>query len=97
MIDGIFGTGIKLPLSSNIAYLLSYTKKLIRESQNKKYVVAVDCPSGVNCDTGEVALETIQADITCTMAGMKIGLITFPAANMAGEIRFVSIGSYRKP
>jgi ADP-dependent NAD(P)H-hydrate dehydratase / NAD(P)H-hydrate epimerase len=93
LIDGIFGTGIKLPLSSSIVGLLSYTNKLIKESQNKKYVVAVDCPSGVNCDTGEVAMETIQADITCTMAGMKLGLIKFPAAIMAGEIRFVSIGS----
>jgi NAD(P)H-hydrate epimerase len=93
LIDGIFGTGIKLPLMGKISDLLSCIKKLIRVSQNKKCVVAVDCPSGVNCDTGEIALETIQADITCTMAGMKLGLIKFPAANMAGEVRFVSIGS----
>jgi NAD(P)H-hydrate epimerase len=92
LIDGIFGTGIKLPLSGEIVNLLSYIKGLLNGSQNKVYVIAVDCPSGVDCDTGEVAPETIQADITCTMAGLKHGLIKFPAASMVGEIRFVSIG-----
>ena len=93
LIDGIFGTGIKLPLSDEVANLLSYTKKLIKQSPNKIYVVAVDCPSGVDCDSGEVAPETIPADITCTMAGMKLGLIKFPAASLTGEVQVVSIGN----
>ena len=92
LIDGIFGTGIKLPLNGEIVNLLSYVKKLLYGSQNKVYIVAVDCPSGVDCDTGDVAPETIQADITCTMAGLKHGLIKFPAASMVGGVRFVRIG-----
>ena len=92
LIDGILGIGIKLPLKEDIVRLLHIVKShLITESKNL-HVVAVDCPSGVDCDTGEAADETIPADITVTMAGVKSGLIKFPAARFSGEIRAVSIG-----
>ena len=93
LIDGIFGTGIKLPLKDDIARILSVvnTKNIL--SAKTLHIVAVDCPSGVDCDTGEAAIETIPAEITVTMAGMKTGLIKFPAANLTGEIRIASIGS----
>jgi len=92
LIDGIFGTGIKLPLTDDIVRILSVvnTKNM---SAKTLHIVAVDCPSGVDCDTGEAAIETIHAEITVTMAGMKTGLIKFPAANLTGEIRIASIGS----
>ena len=92
LIDGIFGTGIKLPLTDDIVRILSVvnTKNMFAKTL---HIVAVDCPSGVDCDTGEAAIETIHAEITVTMAGMKTGLIKFPAANLTGEIRIASIGS----
>jgi NAD(P)H-hydrate epimerase len=93
VIDGIFGTGIKLPLSGETARVLDFIKNRISSKTNKIHVVAVDCPSGVDCDTGEVSQETIPADMTVTMAGLKIGLIKFPAANITGELKIASIGS----
>jgi NAD(P)H-hydrate epimerase len=57
------------------------------------HVVAVDCPSGVDCETGAIADSTIPAEITVTMAGIKAGLIRFPAAKMTGILRITSIGS----
>ena len=54
-------------------------------STKKIHVVAVDCPSGVDCETGEAADETIPAEMTVTMAGVKNGLIKFPAAKLTGE------------
>jgi hydroxyethylthiazole kinase-like uncharacterized protein yjeF len=54
--------------------------------------VAVDCPSGVDCDSGEAAEETIPAEMTVTMAGFKTGLIRFPAAKLAGDLRIAGIG-----
>jgi hydroxyethylthiazole kinase-like uncharacterized protein yjeF len=93
LIDGIFGTGIKLPLKGDIVKILSFVRDQIEAKENKLHIVAVDCPSGVDCDTGEVAPETIPAEITITMAGMKVGLIRFPAAIVSGEIRFASIGN----
>ncbi len=96
LIDGVLGTGIKLPLKSDIANVLSFVKTHKEEYNNKIRIVAVDCPSGVDCDTGEVADETIPAELTVTMAGMKLGLIKFPAASLTGEIRYASIGSIDK-
>jgi len=92
LIDGVLGTGIKLPLKGEIAKILLYTKSHLPETSGDLHVVAVDCPSGVDCDTGEVARESIPAEITVSMAGAKAGLIRFPAANITGELRFASIG-----
>jgi NAD(P)H-hydrate epimerase len=96
LMDGVLGTGAKLPLKGEITRVLSFINTKYKESTHKLHVVAVDCPSGVDCDTGEIAAETIPAEITVTMAGMKMGLIKFPAASMTGEIRFASIGSIEK-
>ena len=72
--------------------ILSFVKKSIEGQPDKIHVVAVDCPSGVDCETGEAADETIPAEITVTMAGIKSGLIKFPAAKLSGELRIASIG-----
>jgi NAD(P)H-hydrate epimerase len=92
LVDGVFGTGIKLPLKDDIAGILRFVKRKIESNPEKIHVVAVDCPSGVDCETGEVADETIPAEITVTMAGVKTGLIRFPAAKFTGELRIASIG-----
>ena len=55
-------------------------------------VLAVDCPSGLNCDTGEIDSNTIKADETITFIGAKTGLITFPAASSVGNLSVSNIG-----
>jgi hydroxyethylthiazole kinase-like uncharacterized protein yjeF len=96
LIDGVFGTGIKLPLKDDIASILKFVKNNIESKLDKIHVVAVDCPSGVDCETGDVAPETIPAEITITMAGVKTGLIRFPAAKLTGELRIANIGPIDK-
>lgn len=91
-LDGVFGTGIKLPLKDNMAGILGFARNKIKENPEKVHVVAVDCPSGVDCDTGEAANETIPAEMTVTMAGVKTGLLKFPAAKLTGRLRIVTIG-----
>jgi ADP-dependent NAD(P)H-hydrate dehydratase / NAD(P)H-hydrate epimerase len=93
LIDGIFGTGIKLPLKKEIASILAFINKSISSRSEGIHVVAVDCPSGVDCETGESAAETIPAEMTVTMAGIKSGLLKFPAAKLSGVLRIASIGS----
>ncbi len=93
LLDGIFGTGVKLPLKEETAKILQFIKSNIGVSKDKIHVVAVDCPSGVDCETGEADGATIPAELTITMAGIKNGLIRFPAAKLVGEIRIASIGS----
>ena len=90
LLDGVLGTGVHLPLRGNIPDILGR----IRENVIDKdiHVVAIDCPSGVDCDTGDAAEECIPAEITATMAAIKQGLLRFPAYNYVGEIQVVDIG-----
>lgn len=55
-------------------------------------VVAVDLPSGVEADTGEVRGEALRADATVTFGTYKPGLLIDPAREYAGMVRFVGIG-----
>jgi NAD(P)H-hydrate epimerase len=92
LLDGVLGTGIKLPLRGKIAELLETTRSLLEGIEDPPEVVAVDCPSGVDSDSGEVAPECICADLTVTMAAVKSGLLKFPAYNTVGKLRLVGIG-----
>lgn len=92
LLDGILGTGIKLPLRGKVAEVLGFIKNALDVQPRSGTVVAVDCPSGVDCASGEAAAEAIAADLTVTMAAAKIGLLMFPANNYIGELKLVGIG-----
>jgi hydroxyethylthiazole kinase-like uncharacterized protein yjeF len=92
LLDGVLGTGVKLPLKNDIGDILAETISILSDLNGSPLVVAVDCPSGVDCDTGETADETIPADITVTMAAVKGGLLQFPAFENIGELKVVDIG-----
>lgn len=92
LLDGVLGTGISLPLKAPLADALDHIRRYRQENNLPQVVVAVDCPSGVDCDSGEAAPETIPADLTVTMAAVKAGLMSFPAHELVGEIRLVGIG-----
>lgn len=58
----------------------------------RPHVVAVDCPSGLNCDTGELDPLTLPADLTVTFAGPKWGHFLFPGAAACGQLTVADIG-----
>jgi ADP-dependent NAD(P)H-hydrate dehydratase / NAD(P)H-hydrate epimerase len=92
LLDGLLGTGIKLPLKDDIAGMLSAVNDVLDMMDVPPFVVAVDCPSGVDCETGEAADECIPADLTVTMAAVKQGMLKLPAFEYAGEVFVVDIG-----
>lgn len=92
LLDGMLGTGIKLPLKKEAEQLLEAANLILSQMDMPAFVVAVDCPSGVDCDTGEAAAETIPADLTVTMAAAKHGLLKLPAFEFVGELQVVEIG-----
>ena len=92
LLDGVLGTGASLPLKPPLANTLDHIRQYRQEHDLPQVVVAVDCPSGVDCDSGEAAPQTLPADLTVTMAAVKAGLMSFPAHELAGEIRLVGIG-----
>lgn len=92
LLDGVLGTGARLPLKAEAAQVLEFTRSKLAVMQNPPVVVAVDCPSGVDCDSGAAAPECIPAELTVTMAAVKHGLLKFPAYRLVGALRVVGIG-----
>ena len=92
LIDGVLGTGIKLPLRKPLVQILGDIKTILEQIETTPVIVAVDCPSGIDCDTGDVDPACIPADLTVTMAAVKKGLLRFPAYNYLGKLEVVDIG-----
>jgi NAD(P)H-hydrate epimerase len=88
VLDAILGTGFQLPLAGTAKEVLKAAKR----SEARPFLVAVDCPSGLDCDTGEIADESLSADLTVTLAAAKRGLFRFPAASQVGELVIGEIG-----
>ena len=92
LLDGLLGTGIKLPLKAEISAVLEQSLFIMSDMDNPPYIIAVDCPSGIDCDSGEAALECLPADLTVTMAAVKRGLLKLPAFEFVGDLALVDIG-----
>ncbi|GAB1469996.1 bifunctional ADP-dependent NAD(P)H-hydrate dehydratase/NAD(P)H-hydrate epimerase [Chloroflexota bacterium] len=92
LLDGLLGTGIKLPLRNEAALVLHQTALILSDLETPPFIVAVDCPSGVDCDTGALADETLPADLTLTMAAVKCGLLKLPAFEFVGGLQALDMG-----
>src|SRR5574338_479170 len=64
LLDGVLGTGTQLPLKKDVAEILSEVNNVLDGLDEGPLVVAVDGPSGVDCNTGKGAEEALPADIT---------------------------------
>jgi hydroxyethylthiazole kinase-like uncharacterized protein yjeF len=92
LLDGVLGTGVRLPLKPELAEVLGLVQRTLAGMPRSPHVVAVDCPSGVDCDSGEAAPECFPAEMTVTMGAVKRGLVSFPAFGLVGELRLAGIG-----
>ena len=77
IIDALLGTGRSRPMNDDMKTLLARVKQE-REQRPTLRIVAIDLPSGLNADTGEVDPGCIHADITITLACPKQGFFFFP-------------------
>lgn len=94
VLDGILGIGVHgaNALRSPAREVVDAIRELARD-QRAPFVVAVDVPSGIDVDTGGVADDhVLHADVTVTFGGVKAGLLTGPAATLAGRIELVDVG-----
>jgi NAD(P)H-hydrate epimerase len=86
VVDAIFGTGITPPLRGPHADLI----RAVNDSGIK--CLAVDIPSGVSGDDGQVDPVAVGADVTVTVGQPKLGLLLAPGRDFAGEIEVVDVG-----
>jgi len=56
------------------------------------HVIAVDCPSGLDCDTGDIDKSALPADETVTFIAAKAGLFAFPGAAHVGQLTVATLG-----
>jgi NAD(P)H-hydrate epimerase len=59
---------------------------------SRPLLLALDLPTGLNADTGEVDPACPSADLTVALGLPKVGLLTFPGAARVGQLRVVDIG-----
>ncbi len=86
VIDALLGTGLKGAPREETARVIEQINAA------GVPVLAVDIPSGVNASTGEVAGAAVNADLTVTMHGPKVGLAVAPGRFHAGEVAVADIG-----
>jgi len=86
VVDSIFGTGLKGQLSDEY-------KQLIEGINARSLpILAVDIPSGLDCDSGRPLGAAIKATYTVTFAAVKTGFASGGASEYTGEIFVASIG-----
>ncbi len=90
VVDALLGTGLRQEPSGLVG-------QIVREMEAARRaggvaVVAVDVPSGVSSDTGEVPWEALGADLTVTFAAPKYGHVLPPACDKIGELLVADIG-----
>ena len=91
VIDALLGTGRSRPLPDDMRTLLRRVQQE-REQRKALRVVAIDLPTGLNADTGEVDPATLHADSTITLACPKQGFFFFPGRDYIGELYVGDIG-----
>jgi hydroxyethylthiazole kinase-like uncharacterized protein yjeF len=86
VIDAIFGTGLNAPVRGTAARAIEAINQL------GVPVVAVDIASGVNSDTGAVMGAAVNASHTVTFGYAKFGHVSYPGAELCGELTIAEIG-----
>ena len=89
IVDALFGIGIDRPVEGN------YATAIEAINNSDAVVVAVDMPSGINTDTGEVMGVAVNATATVTFAVNKVGLTKSAGKKHAGRVVVASdMGKY---
>jgi NAD(P)H-hydrate epimerase len=86
IVDAMLGTGASGEPREPIATAIRWM------NEQPAQRLAVDIPSGLDCDAGVAAAATVRADVTCTFVAMKRGFLAPAARRYLGEVRVVSIG-----
>ena len=94
LVDGLLGIGSRGAVRGEVASAITQVLSALAAvpAVARPRTVAVDIPSGIGVDDGEVPGPVIPADLTVTFGAAKPGLLLPPAALLAGEVKVVDIG-----
>jgi ADP-dependent NAD(P)H-hydrate dehydratase / NAD(P)H-hydrate epimerase len=91
ILDALLGTGLRGVVEGWLAEVIDDINSRRRFAR----IVAVDIPSGLPSDSGEVAGPAVDADVTVTFTAPKTGQLLYPASQEVGQLVVVPIGSPR--
>lgn len=80
-VDALLGIGIKGAVSDE------YKRAIVAINDSQSPILAIDVPSGLDADTGNVCGVAVSADLTITFIGLKRGLFISQAGNFCGKIK----------
>jgi hydroxyethylthiazole kinase-like uncharacterized protein yjeF len=86
IIDALFGTGLDRPLEG------IYKDVIEKLNNSGTRILAIDIPSGVNSDNGQIMGSAIKAALTVTFGYLKTGHLCHPGAALSGSLRLIDIG-----
>lgn len=89
IVDALLGTGISGAVEGFLAQVITDVNRLRASAR----IFAVDIPSGLSADSGEIAGAAIEADVTITFTAPKIGQLLYPASEKVGQLVVGEIGS----
>lgn len=87
VVDAIFGTGLARPIAGSMRRAIEAIEHLAAPT------VAVDLPSGLDADTGEVLGVSVRAALTTTFAAIKPAMLRLAAQPLLGEVVVLSLGA----
>lgn len=87
LIDAIFGIGLHREIAGDYRLFIEETNR-----RSHGFVLAIDAPSGINTDTGELMGCGIKADVTITFGRNKTGLVCGAGQELAGRVLVEDIG-----
>ena len=90
VLDGIFGNSGRTDLPDGVPDMLERIDAA--RAATGCLVVAIDCPTGTNTETGEVADSIVAADLTLCISNPKLGMLREPALGYLGELIVLDIG-----
>ncbi len=97
IVDALIGTGLSRPLDPALAELAGAINQIAATTPGCN-VLSLDCPSGMDVNTGEAPPggTVVRANVTVTFAGLKPGFLTLAAQNLLGEVIIADIGAPRQ-
>jgi NAD(P)H-hydrate epimerase len=93
IVDAVLGTGFQAErgLHGHAAGVIEAINAVCA-SEHGPYVLAIDVPSGLDCDTGKANPTAVRADATATFVARKIGFDQPGAADYLGQVFVAGIG-----
>ncbi len=90
VVDGMLGIGFKGQIGSELSKIIETV------NAHSKCTIAIDIPTGIDPNTGQISQNCVKADMTITFGFLKKGMLFYPARSYCGKVKVGRIGIPRK-